>query len=443
MVAEANKYLSDQAPWKLKTSDPDRMATVLHVALQAVERLQHAAHAVPAALRADRCTSCSAAPACSRRMPEIVRGRRPRRRARLPGAHRRLRRRGARWESRADRRRARRCSAPTPVFTQARPVDRGRGAGPARAGVTARAGDGDAPPAPEPLPVAGASTATATSTSMRAGDGRRGARWPRAAVGVDPGRARSAATLPSSRWSVRDWPRRTPSVVADGRPAPQRGAAAGADRRPTRWPRSPRWPRRPAGAGGRRDRARLLPHRRRTAGAQQEESFRAHIAMAKRHGKALVIHDRDAHDDVLRVLDEEGAPDTRRLPLLLRRRGDGRSAASDRGYVLSFAGTVTFKNAADLRAAAAVAPLDQLLVETDAPFLTPMPYRGRPNAPYLVPLTVRAMAEGQVSTRTPLRARSPPAPRRPSAPGSRVPSSWSRLSSWVSAPGCGSQCPPS
>jgi TatD DNase family protein len=66
---------------------------------------------------------------------------------------------------------------------------------------------------------------------------------------------------------------------------------------------------------------------------------------------------------------------------------------ADRGYVMSFAGNITFKNAQELRDAAAAVPLDQMLVETDAPFLTPMPYRGRPNAPYLVPLTVRALAE--------------------------------------------------
>jgi TatD DNase family protein len=125
--------------------------------------------------------------------------------------------------------------------------------------------------------------------------------------------------------------------------------------------------------------------------AAQRESFRAHIELAKRHGKALVIHDRDAHDDVLRILDEEGAPDR-----VVFHCFSGDVAMAEhcvrRGWWLSFAGTVTFKNAAGLRAALAVTPLDRLLVETDAPYLTPMPYRGRPNASYLVPLTVRAMA---------------------------------------------------
>jgi TatD DNase family protein len=124
----------------------------------------------------------------------------------------------------------------------------------------------------------------------------------------------------------------------------------------------------------------------------QHESFRAHIAIAKRHGKTLVIHDRDAHDDVLGVLDEEGAPDQ---VVMHCYSGDEEFAREclDRGFLLSFAGTVTFGNAAHLRRAAAITPLDGLLVETDAPFLTPMPYRGRPNASYLIPLTVRALAE--------------------------------------------------
>ena len=125
--------------------------------------------------------------------------------------------------------------------------------------------------------------------------------------------------------------------------------------------------------------------------AEQEASFRRHIDLAKRLDKTLVIHDRDAHDDVLRVLREEGPPERTVFHCFS---GDAAMAAEcvRAGYVLSFAGTVTFKNAAELREAAALVPLDQLLVETDAPYLTPVPYRGRPNAPYLVPLTVRALA---------------------------------------------------
>ncbi len=124
----------------------------------------------------------------------------------------------------------------------------------------------------------------------------------------------------------------------------------------------------------------------------QEESFRAHIDMAKRHRKPLVIHDRDAHDDVLRVLAEEGAPEEVVFHCFS---GDAEMAryCADRGWHLSFAGTVTFKNAQSLRDALAVPPVEQLLVETDAPYLAPAPYRGRPNGSYLIPLTIRAMAQ--------------------------------------------------
>ncbi|MFF2215292.1 TatD family hydrolase [Streptomyces antibioticus] len=123
----------------------------------------------------------------------------------------------------------------------------------------------------------------------------------------------------------------------------------------------------------------------------QEHSFRAHVEIAKRHGKALVIHDRDAHADVLRVLKEEGAPERTVFHCYS---GDAEMAAvcARAGYFMSFAGNVTFKNAQNLRDALVVAPLDLVLVETDAPFLTPAPHRGRPNAPYLIPVTVRAMA---------------------------------------------------
>ncbi|MBW1597656.1 TatD family hydrolase [Streptomyces sp. JJ38] len=126
--------------------------------------------------------------------------------------------------------------------------------------------------------------------------------------------------------------------------------------------------------------------------AAQQESFRRHIALAKELDKALVIHDRDAHDDVLRILDEEGAPERTVFHCYS---GDAEMAkvCAAKGYYMSFAGNVTFKSAQPLRDALAVAPPELLLVETDAPFLTPVPYRGRPNAPYLIPVTLRAMAE--------------------------------------------------
>ena len=124
----------------------------------------------------------------------------------------------------------------------------------------------------------------------------------------------------------------------------------------------------------------------------QEDSFRAHIELAKRHDKALVIHDRDAHADVLRVLEDAGAPERVVFHCFSGDRAMAEHCAG-RGWWLSFAGTVTFKNATGLREALAVTPLDRVLVETDAPYLTPVPFRGRPNASYLVPHTVRAMAE--------------------------------------------------
>jgi TatD DNase family protein len=126
--------------------------------------------------------------------------------------------------------------------------------------------------------------------------------------------------------------------------------------------------------------------------AAQEASFRAHIAIAKQHGIALVIHDRNAHEEILRVLEDEGAPEHTVFHCFS---GDAEFAKAcvERGYVLSFAGTVTFGNAGYLREAAELTPTGQLLVETDAPFLTPMPHRGRPNSSRLVPHTVRAMAE--------------------------------------------------
>jgi TatD DNase family protein len=126
----------------------------------------------------------------------------------------------------------------------------------------------------------------------------------------------------------------------------------------------------------------------------QMESFVRHVDLAKRLGKTLVIHDRDAHDEILDVIDAEGAPERWVMHCFS---GNARFARAclDRGAHLSFAGTVTFKNAQPLREALAVTPIDRVLVETDAPFLTPAPYRGRPNASYLVPVTVRAMAEAR------------------------------------------------
>jgi TatD DNase family protein len=124
----------------------------------------------------------------------------------------------------------------------------------------------------------------------------------------------------------------------------------------------------------------------------QEAAFRWHIDLAKRLGKPLMIHDRDAHDDVLRILDEEDAPDTVIFHCFSGDEVVARRCA-DAGYLMSFAGTVTFQNARELRAAAAQVPAELLLVETDAPFLAPHPFRGRPNEPYCIPYTIRGLAE--------------------------------------------------
>jgi TatD DNase family protein len=123
----------------------------------------------------------------------------------------------------------------------------------------------------------------------------------------------------------------------------------------------------------------------------QQDSFRWHIDLAKRLGKTLQIHDRDSHEDVLRILEEEGAPENVVMHCFS---GDIAMARTcvQRGYLLSFSGTVTFKNAGSLRNALSITPLEQVLVETDAPYLAPVPWRGATNAPYLVPLTVRTMA---------------------------------------------------
>ncbi len=123
----------------------------------------------------------------------------------------------------------------------------------------------------------------------------------------------------------------------------------------------------------------------------QEQSFRDHIRLAKELDRTLVIHDRDAHADVLRVLDDEGIPD-RTVMHCFSGDGDFARACVERGAYLSFAGTVTFKNAENVRDGLRTAPRDKILVETDAPFLTPEPFRGRPNASFLIPLTVRFMA---------------------------------------------------
>lgn len=124
----------------------------------------------------------------------------------------------------------------------------------------------------------------------------------------------------------------------------------------------------------------------------QHDAFRDHIRLAKSLGKALQIHDREAHEDIVRILGEEGPPERTVFHCFS---GDEQLAriCNDNGWYMSFSGTVTFKNSHDLQAALAVARPELVMVETDAPFLTPHPYRGRPNAPYLVVQTARWIAD--------------------------------------------------
>jgi TatD DNase family protein len=125
---------------------------------------------------------------------------------------------------------------------------------------------------------------------------------------------------------------------------------------------------------------------------RQEESFREHIRLAKELDKALVVHDRDAHDDVVAVLDDERAPARTVFHCFS---GDAKlvGTCAERGWFVSFAGNLTFTNAPQLREAAAAAPLDLIVTETDSPYLSPHPYRGRPNEPGRVSLTVAQLAE--------------------------------------------------
>jgi len=125
---------------------------------------------------------------------------------------------------------------------------------------------------------------------------------------------------------------------------------------------------------------------------KQKYSFRRHIKIAKDHNKALVIHDRDAHRAVLDLLIEEGAPDNTIFHCYSGDAAMAKECISNK-YILSFAGTVTFKNAPELREAVALVPIELLLIETDSPFLSPMPNRGALNTPAQIPNTLRAIAD--------------------------------------------------
>jgi TatD DNase family protein len=252
---------------------------------------------------------------------------------------------------------------------------------------------GDEPPSPEPLPSPAVDSHTHLDIAVGGED-----RQPTdaevddeigaaAAVGI-PRLVQVGVDVDSSRWSA-ELAARHANVLATVALHPnEAGAGAATDDALAEIDRLAALPRvRAVGETG-LDRFRTGPD----GWAAQEASFRAHIRIAKDRGVALVIHDRDAHDEILRVLEDEGAPEHTVFHCFS---GDASFARAcvERGFVLSFAGTLTFGNAGYLREAAALAPVEQLLVETDSPFLTPVPYRGRPNASRLVPHTVRAMAE--------------------------------------------------
>ncbi|MGY1771731.1 TatD family hydrolase [Blastococcus sp. SYSU D00813] len=256
---------------------------------------------------------------------------------------------------------------------------------------------GELPPDPEPLPVPAVDSHTHLDITLgdfqRTPDDAEVDAQVAAAVAVGvPRLVQVGVDVPSSRWSA-ELAARNPHVLAAVAVHPNEAAGWADDGRAmdtalAEIDRLAALPRvRAVGETG-LDRFRTGPE----GWAAQEASFRAHVRIAKEHGKALVIHDRDAHDEILRVLDDEGAPERTVFHCFS---GDAAFARAcvERGHVLSFAGTVTFSSSAHLREAAALTPLDQLLVETDAPFLTPVPYRGRPNASRLVPHTVRALSE--------------------------------------------------
>ena len=256
---------------------------------------------------------------------------------------------------------------------------------------------GERPPSPEPLPAPAVDSHTHLDivlSGFRPEDGQ-----PPAPEDVDAEIAEAAAVgvprlvqvgvdVGSSRWSA-ELAARHPNVLAAVALHPnEAGAGAATDDALAEIDRLAALPRvRAVGETG-LDRYRTGPD----GWAAQEASFRAHIRIAKERGVALVVHDRDAHDEILRVVDDEGAPEHVVMHCFS---GDAALATAcvERGFVLSFAGTLTFANAAYLREAAALTPVEQLLVETDSPFLTPVPFRGRPNASRLVPHTVRALAE--------------------------------------------------
>jgi TatD DNase family protein len=252
---------------------------------------------------------------------------------------------------------------------------------------------GEPPPSPEPLPAPAPHSHTPRDIPVGGAsrlptpevvDAENAAA---VAVGV-PRLVQVGVDVGSSRWSAELAARHSAVLAAVAIHPNEAGAGAADDDALAEIDRLAALPRvRAVGETG-LDRFRTGPE----GWAAQEAAFRAHIRIAKDHGIALVIHDRDAHEEILRVLDDEGAPEHTVFHCFSGDAGFAK-ACLERGHVLSFAGTLTFGNAGYLREAAALAPVEQLLVETDSPFLTPMPFRGRPNSSRLIPHTVRTLAE--------------------------------------------------
>ena len=247
------------------------------------------------------------------------------------------------------------------------------------------------PAAPEPLTV----PVYDNHTHLEIADGDEPLD-PRRAARARGGRRRDRRR--AGRWRHRVEPvvggcRGIPPPRARGRrDPPERGARVRRGRPARRGDRRDRRARRAAArAGDRRDRPGLLPHRGGRPPAQFER-FEAHIALAKKHGLAMQIHDRDAHDAVLETLAARRRAGAHGVPLLLRRRGDGADRAPTAATTCRSPATSRSRTPQNLRDALAVTPRERILVETDAPFLTPTPHRGRPNAPYLIPVTVRFIA---------------------------------------------------